>query len=604
MYQALYRKYRPTRFEDVVGQEVVTKTLVNAINNNRLSHAYIFSGPRGTGKTSIAKILAKAVNCIDQNKIICDKCVNCTQINNKQSVDIIEIDAASNNGIDEIREIRNKVNLVPSTGKYKIYIIDEVHMLTTGAFNALLKTLEEPPAHVIFILATTEFHKIPSTIVSRCQKFEFKKIENIKMIKRIKQIARQENIIIDDNCASELVRLSDGGLRDCISLLDQANAYSNGKIHYDDICAVNGIIGYKTLINFIVALFNKDLKYILKEINIFNNNGKNFVKISEELLVHLRNILLIKVDKEFIDDIDNYSLFLEIDLEDIIKLIELINTGIGNIKNSGNPLLAFELILLKYCNSSVKQYNLKYQNNIQEKDIVLEEENDFSEVQCENEEVCINNKVDNIEKNENIKNIIETDNREIFESKEESTFLEDEIDSVEYNEEKNENINFDKMSSEDLIKKIQKIRIDNALSKFNKQILLVFKNKIDIFKQYSSDKKYSFASDIILDGNLKAISDEYIVFMYNTNLSADTFNRKLDIIEELIEKVFERRLKAVAIDEANWNIIKKEFNEKTREFNYENENPELIISLSNNIIKEQQNLDDLYGSLVKYEEEN
>ena len=306
MYQALYRKYRPTTFDDVVGQDVVVKTLINAIKNNKLSHAYIFSGPRGTGKTSIAKILAKAINCEDENSIICDKCVSCTQINNKQSTDIIEIDAASNNGIDEIREIRNKVGLVPTTGKYKVYIIDEVHMLTTGAFNALLKTLEEPPSHAIFILATTEFHKIPATIVSRCQKFEFKKIENKKMFDRVKKITIEEGIKIDDKCIKEIVRLSDGGLRDCISLLDQVNAYTNGNIDYNSICDVNGIIGYQTLINFLIAVFNKDLKYILHNINLFDDNGKNFVKITEELLSHLRNILLISVNQELVDDKEYY----------------------------------------------------------------------------------------------------------------------------------------------------------------------------------------------------------------------------------------------------------------------------------------------------------
>lgn len=188
MYQALYRKYRPKTFEDVVGQEVIVKTLKNSIKNDIVSHAYLFSGPRGTGKTSIAKIFSKILNCHELNDLTpCEKCISCTQANNNQNIDIIEIDAASNNGVDEIREIRNKVTLVPTNSKYKIYIIDEVHMLTNQAFNALLKTLEEPPAHIIFIFATTEPHKIPKTILSRCQRFDYKKVNENDIVKRLKK---------------------------------------------------------------------------------------------------------------------------------------------------------------------------------------------------------------------------------------------------------------------------------------------------------------------------------------------------------------------------------------------------------------------------------
>ena len=623
MYKALYRKYRPTTFDDVVGQDVVVKTLINAIKNNKLSHAYIFSGPRGTGKTSIAKILAKAINCEDENSIICDKCVSCTQINNKQSTDIIEIDAASNNGIDEIREIRNKVGLVPTTGKYKVYIIDEVHMLTTGAFNALLKTLEEPPSHAIFILATTEFHKIPATIVSRCQKFEFKKIENKKMFDRVKKITIEEGIKIDDKCIKEIVRLSDGGLRDCISLLDQVNAYTNGNIDYNSICDVNGIIGYQTLINFLIAVFNKDLKYILHNINLFDDNGKNFVKITEELLSHLRNILLISVNKELVDDSEYYSSFINIKTEDIIYLIETLNDGIKNIKNSGDPLLAFELLILKYCNYDNEKYEIKMiDDEIKEMNCINKEVSTIQEISStsNNNQLYIANEclenTDNSKEN-NVEYDVESESNFLDEKEENNQLQNVEMENENINNEKtlefdeNNNIEnensceeYDKLSIEELISRLQKIRIDNTLSKFNKQILLSFKDKMNDFKKYSSSVNYSFAADLILDGQLKAISNEYVVFMYSSQLTTDIFNRKLDLVEELISKVFSHKLKAISIDEENWNIIKKEFNEKTREFSYNTEDESISKCLLEKVNNEKKDLDELYGSLVQYEEEN
>ena len=255
MYQALYRKYRPKTFEDVVGQKTTIKTLENSIVNDRITHAYLFTGPRGTGKTSIAKIFAKVINCHNrQNFTPCDECISCKQV---QNVDIIEMDAASNNGVDEIREIRDKVNLVPSFGKYKVYIVDEVHMLSNQAFNALLKTLEEPPSHVIFILATTEPHKIPETILSRCQRYDFKKISEKDIYERIKYICKEEKIEIEEEAIKLISKVSDGGLRDSISLLDQLIAYTNDVINVNDVNDVYGIISKYEIIDLLLQKENR-----------------------------------------------------------------------------------------------------------------------------------------------------------------------------------------------------------------------------------------------------------------------------------------------------------------------------------------------------------
>ena len=286
LYQSLYRKYRPSRFDEVYGQNVAKKILVNSIINNRISHAYLFFGPRGTGKTSIAKMFSRIINCLDiKDGECCEKCENCINSKDKNCIDIIEIDAASNNGVDEIRELKNKINLVPNNLKYKVYIIDEVHMLSTGAFNALLKTLEEPPEHVVFILATTEIYKVPSTIISRCQTIEFKKIDNNSIFERLNEISKKENINISEEAIREIARNSNGGMRDAIGILDKVFSYANDDVKIDDVKSVLGLITENEINQFVSSLLEGDFTFLLKKIDEYSDSGKDLFKILNDIIL-------------------------------------------------------------------------------------------------------------------------------------------------------------------------------------------------------------------------------------------------------------------------------------------------------------------------------
>ena len=295
-YVALYREWRPQNFQNVVGQTHVTRTLLNALQQGRISHAYLFCGPRGTGKTSVAKILAKAVNCSEaQEGEPCNQCVSCRAIVEGSSLDVLEIDAASNRGIDEIRELRERVQYAPSGGRFRVYIIDEVHMLTTEAFNALLKTLEEPPSHVIFVLATTEAHKVPATILSRCQRFDFRRITPAELIERLKLVAEHQQIEISEEAIMAIVRAAEGGLRDALSLLDQCIGFATNAITLEEVNQVLGTVSEEFLRQAIDGLaFNESarLMYLVEEVV---NQGKDVRKYVRDLIGYLRDLLIIKL---------------------------------------------------------------------------------------------------------------------------------------------------------------------------------------------------------------------------------------------------------------------------------------------------------------------
>ena len=517
-YLALYRKYRPVDFDNVYGQEEVVKVIKNAIINNKVSHAYLFCGPRGTGKTTIAKIIAKLVNCEHlENGEPCGKCYNC--LNFMNSNDIVEIDAASNNGVDEIREIRDKVNLVPSNAKYKVYIIDEVHMLTTQAFNALLKTLEEPPAHVIFILATTEPHKIPLTIASRCQKFRFSKISDDLIAQRLRQIADFENIDIDNDSLFEIARLADGGMRDAINILDQLVAYTNSKITLDDIYKVNGSVSYSDLYELLRAITFNDKVRIIEFVDNIDKNGKEINKFLEEMIIFLKDVVLYK-NADFLSNIEmkneNIKLVSEIySNRNLYDLIESLNSVQSVIKLSTHGSILFLTSILKFSdiNYEKEKENISREINRPQNNVLKEKsgsKNDFLVV-------------DKVEiEDENI-------SREIITKKE-------------------------SYSSEEI-----ELRINNALALASKEVLKNIKAKWNVIDEYIYEEDYSMAAGILKDSNVVVASSEYVILGNKYDSVADRINENALDIEKLFEKAFDMRVFIVGISSSEWEKRKNKY---------------------------------------------
>ena len=517
-YLALYRKHRPTNFSEVVGQDKVITVIKNEIINNRISHAYLFSGPRGTGKTTTAKIIAKLVNCTNPvNGECCDKCDNC--LNFKNSSDIVEIDAASNNGVDEIRELRDKVNLVPTNSKYKIYIIDEVHMLTTQAFNALLKTLEEPPAHVIFILATTEPHKIPLTVASRCQKFQFSKISNDEIVHRLSDIIKEENIKLDNEILLEIARLSDGGLRDAINILDQLLAYKSESITLMDVYNINSCVSYVDIYNFINNMINNNAVEIVNFIEKIDNEGKNISKFIEELIVFLKDILLYKsakINSEIEDKNTKIKELSDVLSENnIYNMIYSYNDTLNNIKLSSNSIILFIVSTFKIINDNFISKNNTVDNN--------------------------NEKVNNITKNtekvvENVKNEEKkVEVEDIQKLKEEIT---SKIDSL------NELIN---------------TRINNTFVYANKKDLLEIKDKWNGISNYLLDEKYGVNCGILKEVNVVAAGNNNLILVSNFDSVVDKVNMKLTELESTLLSIFGNQYKIIAISNDRWNSEKEKY---------------------------------------------
>ena len=388
-YKALYRTYRPSTFEEVAGQKHIVKTLKNALATNKIAHAYLFCGPRGTGKTSMAKLLAKALNCEEGLGHQCNHCSNCLAVSDGSHPDVIEIDAASNNGVDEVRDLIEKVKYSPIKGRYKVYIIDEVHMMTSGAFNALLKTLEEPPAHVVFILATTEAHKVLPTIVSRCQRYDFSKVDDEDIIKRLKEIFAKENITYEEDALKSITTLADGGVRDALSIADQVIAYSGSNISEKDVEDLFGLASIEEKVDFLNNINEQNTKYVLEKMNKFIEAGVDIKRLTTDMLDILKDViiykntndvsLLVKLKENQVKDFSN-----KITNKKALEMINILLDAQSNYKFVNNIRTLFEITLLKLLNvssttdvvnESIKNTNESLSNNAS-KETKVEEKQD------------------------------------------------------------------------------------------------------------------------------------------------------------------------------------------------------------------------------------
>ena len=584
MYQALYRKYRPKTLDDVYGQDVIVKIIKNSILNNQISHAYLFAGPRGTGKTSIAKIFAKIINC--ENPIDCKPCGECVSCTQKNNSDIIEIDAASNNGVDEIRELRNKVNLLPAYGKYKVYIIDEVHMLTQGAFNALLKTLEEPPAHVIFILATTDPHKVIETILSRCQRLDFKKISTEAIVENLSVIAEKEKINVDKEALIEIAKLADGGMRDSVGMLDQARAYTEGKITVNDIHDINGTLTETDLNKLLENIIDNKLDEILEKIEKYNDQGKNFVKLLEEFIDFVRNILLYKEApkyfKERKQNIETYEQIApKITIKELFSIIETFNKYSFEMKNNNNSKLLFELAFIKIIsdkNSEIVEKNEQKSEKLlklSEKNLKIKEKN-----------------IKNVENSP--KNVEKPEEKQTKSEPSSPITLKESVTD----DKKIQNVKKIKDKLYSNIEQIKQIRIDNTLAKFNKKELKNIIPSLELLNDLLINPDYSHAASILLDGTLKAASDTNLIFVYKTKRLSDLFNENLIVLEETIAKILNKKYNLIATNLDEWEIIKNDFNKKLRPFIYKEERFNL-----EDIFKEDEeddNIQSMFEDIIEY----
>ena len=597
-YRALYRAYRPQSFETVAGQKNVTQTLKNAIKENKISHAYLFCGPRGTGKTSIAKILAKAINCNSEDDRPCNQCPNCLAITKGEHPDIIEIDAASNNGVDEVRDLIDKVKYAPINGKYKVYIIDEVHMMSTGAFNALLKTLEEPPAHVVFVLATTEPQKILPTIISRCQRFDFTKISIRDIVEYLEMVLNKEGVQFETEALEIIAQLAEGGMRDSLSILEQCLAFSGKTLTVEDVNNVYGIISTANKIHFVLQLLRKDMASVLKNISRMNENGTDIKRLTFDLIQILKDVVIYKntnmsellflLDDENINQISPY-----ITVEECFEYIDILTNAMQRYKEVSDAKIYFEIACIKICNKVLVQNK----ETIEEvKDIKI---------------------VDEIKKDEKVEievkeKIVTKEEKTPYQEVEEPIIhdYQDEPESEEV-EEDDEGVIIQKEEGNDI--EIDMNDILNILVQADRRILENNQSKWQMVKRYTANINTAKYATMLLDCQPVAASKgglilacDYLPVANNLNNSQHYFGIK-DFISNLLGEEYEY----IAVTKANWMEIRNNFIQLKRAGQLPTPKP-IVLNHVQEVIQEEEKEDlteaqqfarDLFGDLVEIVEE-
>ena len=544
-YQALYRKYRPNSFDDFIDQDNIKKTLVNSIKNNKISHAYLFSGPRGIGKTSMAKIFAKAINCKNFNKKgdVCNKCERCVDADNG-SVDIVEIDAASNNGVDQIRDLRNKISIVPSNLNYKVYIIDEVHMLTNSAFNALLKTLEEPPSYVVFILATTEFYEVPETIVSRCQCYSFGRITLKSLIERLKYISQNEKIDITDEAITEIAQYANGGLRDAISMLDKIRSFTDEKITVDVFKEINGMVSQQEINLFYESIFNKNIPQILDIINKINETGYDFKNFVERVMLLARDNI-----------VDYYTNKKEIvgNINDNVKLVTILNDVLNRLKEAINPMVIVQVFILKF----------------------IEENSDVVEA-----------KEDKIIAREIISEQIEEKTTHI---------IKESVTEEQKSELKKEKKTKSTKKTEIVVNdEIKKIRINNTMATADLKCKSELQKLWKDLDKYFMDEKYSKVAQLLSDTTPEVVGKEYLLLSAPTDGIINNIYANLSQIEKFVKDICHPMKIVVVTKEESENVKNKYIEDKNNKIKYEVlEEYDKLVSENSDLINQAL---DLFGS--------